>query len=304
VPIIVAFTIRSDRYEPLQTAPELAGLQSVVFDDLKPMPPTRFREVITGPARRATEAGEPLALEPALVERLVEESAAGGDTLPLLGLALARLYRDYGAGGALTLDDYRDMGGLASVVRTEVEGVLAADAALRAQQLESLHAAFVPWLATINPANDQPMRRVARLADLPPDSHALVGALAQKRLLLMDRRGDDTVVEVAHEALLRQWDVLAGWLAAEREDLKDADVLERAAQAWERSGRREAWLMEGERLAIAEALAARRGFTRRLEGCREFLAAWGRRPGARGAGVGQQSQGGGGAGRRPAAGPG
>ena len=271
--LIVAFTIRSDRYEPLQAAPELAGLQGVVFDDLKPMPPTRFREVITGPARRATDAGEPLAVQPALVDELVEECNQGGDTLPLLGLTLARLYRDWGNDGELTLDDYRAMGGLASIVKTEVESVLDAEPARREAQLELLHAVFVPWLATINPHNDQPMRRVARLADLPPDSHALIRALADKRLLLTDRRDGETIVEVAHEALLRQWDVLAAWLASEREDLKDADGLERAAQAWEKSGRKDAWLMEGERLAITEALAAKRGFTRRLEGCREFLAA-------------------------------
>jgi TIR domain len=35
LPLIVAFTIRSDRYEPLQTAPELMGLKTVVFDALK-----------------------------------------------------------------------------------------------------------------------------------------------------------------------------------------------------------------------------------------------------------------------------
>ena len=55
--LIVAVTIRADRYEPLQTAPQLAGIQSVVFDELKPMPPAGFKEVITGPARRATAAG-------------------------------------------------------------------------------------------------------------------------------------------------------------------------------------------------------------------------------------------------------
>ena len=41
--MIVAVTIRADRYEPLQTAPELAGVQSVVFDELKPMPPAGYQ---------------------------------------------------------------------------------------------------------------------------------------------------------------------------------------------------------------------------------------------------------------------
>ena len=51
--LVVAVTIRTDRYEMLQTHPALAAAASVVFDDLKPMPPTQFKEVITGPARRA-----------------------------------------------------------------------------------------------------------------------------------------------------------------------------------------------------------------------------------------------------------
>ena len=36
--MVAAVTIRADRYEPLQTAPQLAGVHSVVFDELKPMP--------------------------------------------------------------------------------------------------------------------------------------------------------------------------------------------------------------------------------------------------------------------------
>lgn len=276
-PIIVAFTIRSDRYEPLQTAPELAGIQSVVFDDLKPMPPTRFREVILGPALRASAEGKRLTVEHELVERLVGECTEGGDALPLLGLTLARLFRDYGGDGDLRLDEYRAMGGLEDIVKTEAEFVLSADEAIRKQQLELLHSAFIPWLATINPQNDQPMRRLARRADLPGGAHALIDALAKKRLLLTDRRNGVTVIEVAHEALLRQWDVLTTWLEAEREDLKDADVLERADQAWKKSGRKDAWLMEGERLAIAEALAAKPGFSKRLDDCQEFLLASRRR---------------------------
>jgi len=53
-PIIVAVTIRADRYEPLQSAPELDPVHPLVFPDLKPLPPAGYMEVITGPARRAT----------------------------------------------------------------------------------------------------------------------------------------------------------------------------------------------------------------------------------------------------------
>ena len=73
------------------------------------------------------------------------------------------------------------------------------------------------------------MRRVARWSDLPEASRPLVDALVAKRLMLKDTRDGQTVVEVALESLLRQWDELADWLREERQDLKDADDLEHYA---------------------------------------------------------------------------
>lgn len=271
--LIVAVTIRADRYEPLQTAPELAELQSVVFDELKPMPPVEFKEVITGPARRETAAGRPLTVTPELVDRLLTDCAQGADALPLLALTLQRLYYDYGADGDMTVSVYETMGGMPQIVRTEVDELLAADPTTRQAQLEQLHDAFIPWLATINPDNDQPMRRLGRWNDLPTDSHALIDAFVEKRLLVKDERDGEVVVEVALESLLRQWDELAEWLRAEASDLKDADILEQAAVAWERNARRDDWLLEGSRLTDAESLAAKPGFRRRLNPAREFLLA-------------------------------
>ncbi|GAA3683057.1 hypothetical protein GCM10023081_21260 [Arthrobacter ginkgonis] len=271
--MIVACTIRADRYEALQTAPELAELQGVVFDDLKPMPRAQFKEVILGPAARAGQAGKRLSVEPALVDRLLEECGQGADTLPLLSLTLARLYQDYGGDGDLRLDEYLKMGGLPHVVQTEIDSLLATGTVQRQRQLELLRSAFIPWLATINPDNDQPMRRVARWADLPEEARPLIDALVEKRLLVRDVRGGEGVVEVTLESLLRQWRELADWLGEEREDLKDADSLERAAAAWEHSRRNEAWLLEGMRLADAETLAAKPGFRERLNPSREFLLA-------------------------------
>ena len=218
--LIVAFTVRSDRYEPLQTADELTGLKGEVFDDLKPMPSQQFKEVITGPAHRATLAGNRLEIRPDLVDHLLSDCALGADTLPLLSLTLSRLYRDYGSDGDLRLDEYKAMGGMGSVVNSEVELVLARDTAEREAQLDHLNAAFIPWLARINPETDEPMRRLSRYADLPAESRPLIDALAERRLLVIDQRNDERVVEVAHEALLRQWSELANWLKAEREDLK------------------------------------------------------------------------------------
>jgi WD40 repeat protein len=271
--LVVAATIRTDRYELMQTHPALAGVGAVLFDELKPMPPTEFKEVITGPAHRATGAGQPLRVAPDMVERLLIDAADGADTLPILALTLSRLYTDYGGTGELSLAHYQALGGMRSVVQTEIDEVLAADPRQREAELDALRAAFIPWLATINPDNDQPMRRVARWSDLPEESHPLIDALVAKRLMVKDTRDGQTVVEVALESLLRQWDELAGWLRAERKDLKEADDIEHCADAWEANDRNPAWLLQGSRLAEAVVLLDKSGFRERLARTDEFLVA-------------------------------
>jgi len=271
--LIVAATIRTDRYEVMQKESHWDGIGTVLFDELKPMPPGHFSEVITGPARRATEGGRPLTIAPALVNRLLADATGGADTLPLLALTLARLYTDYASTGELTLNQYDAVGGMGRVVQTAVDEILAVDPDERAHQLEQLRSAFIPWLAKINPDNDQPMRREARYAALPKDSHPLIDALVDKRLLVRDERDGQVVIEVALESLLRQWDELAEWLREERQNLKAADDIESSATAWETNDHDPAWLLTGTRLTEAEALAATEGFGTRLAQSCDFLAA-------------------------------
>ena len=69
----------------------------------------------------------------------------------------------------------------------------------------------------------------------------------------------------------RQWRELAAWLHSEAQDLKDADVLERAAADWRTSGRNQAWLLPDRQLAEAETLAAKPRFRDRLNPTRDYL---------------------------------
>jgi WD40 repeat protein len=269
--LIVAATIRTDHHEALQTAAPLSAVRSVVFGDLKPMPVTEFRQVIEGPARRASEGQHPLDIEPALVERLLEDCTEGADTLPLLALTLDRLYQDYGSDGLLELREYVHMGQMRNVVQTEVDSILSRDEQSRRAELAELRAAFIPWLATINPANDQPVRQVARWDSLPDEAKPLLAKFVQRRLLVRDKRKGGDVVEVALERLFREWDDLSQWLEEERENLKKADELERGADDWDKHKRNEAWLLEGERVDDAETLMARPGFEKRLAHAREFV---------------------------------
>ncbi len=270
--LIVVATIRTDRYELMQTAPQLTGLHTQQFD-LRPMDATQFNSVIAGPAQRSTDGGHPLYLDEELVRQLLADASGGGDTLPLLSLTLAWLYRDYGSTGRLTLEPYVERGGIDSVVQAEIDEVLAADPDERATELELLRTAFIPWLATIHPDNNQPMRRLAHWNDLPAETRPLLERFVTRRLLIKDQRDGAVVVEVALESLLRQWDDLAAWLAEEREDLKAADALERSAAEWDQKDRDDAWLLHGTRLSDAENLSAKTGFGDRLNPTRDYLLA-------------------------------
>jgi WD40 repeat protein len=267
--ILVIATIRSDRYELLQSQPYLADVKRDLFD-LSPIPPSEFKSVIEGPARRVVEAGGRLAIDPALTEQLIAD-AEGADALPLLGFTLERLHADYGSEGQLTLAEYEMIGGVQGSIEAAVARALADPQrsptipATKEEQLACLRAAFIPWLARIEPETAAPMRRLARLDEIPLGSRAMVERLVAARLLVADRRAGADVIEVAHESLLRRWPALTAWLEADADDLKLVEGVERAAGEWARNGRHDAWLdHRAERLSAADRLAGRDDFSRRL----------------------------------------
>jgi DNA-binding SARP family transcriptional activator/tRNA A-37 threonylcarbamoyl transferase component Bud32 len=63
-------------------------------------------------------------------------------------------------------------------------------------------------------------------------------------------------VEVAHEALLREWPRLRGWLAESRDDVRWQRLLAMAAAEWQQAGQEEGYLLRGSRLDQFESWAA------------------------------------------------
>ena len=61
------------------------------------------------------------------------------------------------------------------------------------------------------------------------------------------------MVEVAHEALLREWDRLAGWIDRYRTQIRRHEALTAAVEEWEGSGRDDDYVLSGSRLAEFEA---------------------------------------------------
>src|SRR5580700_4720494 len=282
--VIVVIAIRSDSYAHVQEAKLLEGIRKVPFD-LGSMPKGSYAEVIKGPARRLEGTHRPLQIEDGLIDALLADIEAGGakDALPLLAFTLERLYVEHGGDGDLTLDEYRSLGGIAGSIEAGVERALKAadaDSAVpkdRTARLALLRRGLIPWLAGIDPDTGAPRRRVARVSEIPSEARPLIRHLVEQRLLATDVHKDtgEATIEPAHEALLRQWGLLQGWLTEDAGLLAVLEGVKRASRDWAANNRDRAWLAHAaDRLAAAERLPARPDLAANLEPTdHEYIAA-------------------------------
>lgn len=231
-PFLGVMAMRSDYLGKLQSADRL----KVRFEEfsLGPMPLARIPQIIEGPARVAG-----LRVEDGFAQQAVRD-AETVDALPLLAFALRALY-DRGSGDHyLSLAAYNALGDaeakltpLENSVRKAADDVLA-EAKPSDEEMAALRDAFVPAMVRVNDQGEY-VRRPAKWDNLPPKSHALLERLAKARLLIVSQQGDDRIVEVAHEALLRKWPRLRAWLDEAREFLAGKQQLEVDLRDWERA---------------------------------------------------------------------
>ncbi|MGH8901650.1 MAG: NACHT and WD repeat domain-containing protein [Egibacteraceae bacterium] len=256
---IVVLGIRADFYGRCAEYPELVAVVQDRQVLVGPMPAAELREAITGPAARAG-----LVLEPGLVETVLADLGGEPGLLPLLSHALFATWQRR-RGLTLTLAGYRDAGGVRQAIAQTAESVYGE---LDLAQQVIAKDVFLR-LTALGEGTEDTRRRVSR-AELRdgPDVAVVLDRLAEARLVTL---GGDSV-EVAHEALIREWPALRGWLTDDREGLRIHRRLTEAASEWDQAGREEGFLYRGGRLASARDLAAgNEGRLNELE--RAFLAA-------------------------------
>jgi len=264
----LAFTIRTDSFPALQSHRRFQNLEARGYD-LRAIPVFRFDSVVEEPAKRYG-----IEVDHALVDALMED-APKEDALPLLAFALQRLWRQYAASGALTRENYDKVGGLKGLIEDAAERALrglAPDqdvplpaAAPTKRQLDLAASTFVPVLAQINDQGAT-IRRIAAWDSFNDEQQALLIKFDQWRLVVRKGETDGGTVEVAHEALFREWTRLMGWLEPERARLESLRSLQIDATTWDRNGRNAAFLNHrDERLAEAAALAGNESYSNRLE---------------------------------------
>ncbi|GIM93613.1 hypothetical protein Ato02nite_054060 [Paractinoplanes toevensis] len=233
--------VRADFYGHCARHPELVTALHRAQVMLGPMSTEELRSAITEPAARAGAT-----IETALVARLVSDVAGQPSVLPLVSHALAETWQRR-RGMVVTLTGYDDVGG--------VEHALARTAERTFEQFteEERTAARLLFLRLVVPGDGtEDTKRRARRTDLPvPD--ALLDRLAASRLITISRDS----VELTHEALLRAWPRLAGWISQDRDGLRAQHRLAEATAIWESHDRDPDTLYRGARLDQAAALRDR-----------------------------------------------
>src|SRR5262249_60577725 len=94
--------------------------------------------------------------------------------------------------------------------------------------LNVAHGTFVPALAAIN-EHGITVRHIADWSTFNAEQQELLRHFDRWRLVVRKGGNSRPTVEVAHEALFREWKRLQGWLEPERERLELLSSLQRAA---------------------------------------------------------------------------
>jgi WD40 repeat protein len=239
----VVLGVRADFYA---RCAEHAELVAVIQDHqvvVGPMAAAELRQAIEGPV-----AQEGLALEAGLVETVLADLGDEPGSLPLLSHALRETW-ERRRGRTLTVAGYQDAGGVREAIGRTAETVYAG---LDPVQQAVAKGVFLR-LTALGEGTEDTRRRVRR-AELVDsrDVEVVLDRLAKARLVTL---GEDSV-EVAHEALIREWPRLQAWLTEDREGLRIHRRLTEAAAEWEVLGRGPGALYRGGRLVAAREWAA------------------------------------------------
>ncbi len=193
-------------------------------------------------------------VEPELVNTLLNEAGQAMDQLPLLQHLLMRLW-DTDTDKHLTLKEYQELGGLAHILDKHLEE---AWAELSPAQQEQAGQIF--RLLTERTREGQDIRRPVKVQDLMQVT-GLPFADIEVLLEVFRRAGRnflmpppyqplnaDTVVDITHESLIRQWKRLRQWVESEAEK---ADLYHRLADTAQRYRQGKAALLVSPDLDIA-----------------------------------------------------
>jgi WD40 repeat protein/DNA-binding SARP family transcriptional activator len=236
----VVLGVRADFFGRCAEYPDLSRLLGGNTVLVGAMSGEELRRAIEQPAQRVG-----LQVEPGLADALLSDVEGEPGALPLLSTALLQLWGQRG-GRHLRLAAYTRSGGVQGAVAR-----LAEDAYVGLDPAQQAIARNVLMRLAGEGEGQTIVRRRIALSELElerrPDVAEVVKRLTDSRLLTVG----EGAVEVAHEALLREWPRLRGWLEEDAQGRRLHRQISDAAQAWDADGRDAGGLYRGARLSGA-----------------------------------------------------
>jgi transcriptional regulator with XRE-family HTH domain len=266
----VVIALRSDFYSQCAQYSLLREAVASGQEFIGQMTTRELRRAIEEPARRGGWE-----FEPGLVDDLLTDIGAGGigqpepGALPLLSHALFATW-ERRRGRKFTQNGYHETGGVRGAIAQTAETVYT-DHFTREQQAIARRI-FLRLTELGDKTSTVDTRRRARFEELilkpeeTSETMAVLKALADARLITTSHDS----AEVTHEALIREWPTLRGWLEDNRESLRLHRHLTEAAQEWSAQQRTPDMFFRGTRLMqTREWASAHQDELNTLE--REFL---------------------------------
>jgi hypothetical protein len=247
-PLTVVVAMRADF---LNEALEHRGFADALRGAMEPLGPMTRAQLRTAIERPAAARG--VAFAEGLVERILDDAGQSAGRLPLLEFVLTLLWEHQEA-QRLSHHAYERLGKVQGALARYAEDVYTSLAPADQDRARRL---FGQLVRLGQAAEDT--RRTAARAEFAEEEWALVLHLADKRLLVTDHNpAAEETVQVAHEALIREWGRLRGWLATDRPFLIWLERMRDAVSLWKANNRDEGALLRGSLLDEAERWCAER----------------------------------------------
>jgi WD40 repeat protein/transcriptional regulator with XRE-family HTH domain len=248
-PTLTMIALRADFYAHCAAYPELREALAEQQEYIGAMSDIELRRAIEEPARRGRWE-----LEPGLVDLLLHDVGREPGALPLLSHALLETWQRR-RGQMMTLGGYTSSGGVRGAIAETAEAVFTDQFTLQQQVIARRIFLRLTELGDETATGDTRRRATFKELILKPEEadsiRAVLKALADARLITTS----EDSAEVAHEALIREWPTLRGWLEENRDSLRLHRHLTEAAQEWAVSKREPDVLYRGARLTQAREWA-------------------------------------------------
>lgn len=246
-PTIVVMTLRADFYAQCAEFEALRVLLAKQQEFIGPMTYDELRGAIEGPAEQGGWQ-----FEARLVDLLLEDVGDEPGALPLLSHALLETWKRR-RGRMLTFAGYTEAGRVQGAIAKTAETVFREQ--LTPEQQPIARHIFLQLTELGEGTHDTrrraSLRELIRRPEEAPLVQAVLRTLVNARLLVTAADS----VEVAHEALIREWPTLREWLDENREGLRIHRRLTEAALEWLALKEDPDGLYRGARLAEASEWA-------------------------------------------------